>query len=201
LETVSNGPSGSQVNDAENAGSHPKNYPIIIQKPSIKSSEAVMFSSGGDTFSDTLKTTLVHDRTQSGVNDRRALMPGMNHRVESEFVHYMVERLRPLGPVVAKRMFGGHGLFLHDVMFALIMWDTLYFKVDEVNRPNYETLGLAPFSYVGQKGNAATMNYYEAPPECLDDALVLRRWANDAHAAALRAQPRKGDRAKNERLG
>jgi DNA transformation protein len=128
-------------------------------------------------------------------------MPGMNHRVESEFVHYVVERLRPLGPVVAKRMFGGHGLFMHDVMFALIMWDTLYFKVDDTNRPDYEARGLAPFSYVGQRGNKATMNYYEAPPEGLDDALVLRRWANDAHAAALRAQSQTGSRAKTQRLG
>lgn len=128
-------------------------------------------------------------------------MPGMNHRAESEFVHYVVERLRPLGPVVAKRMFGGHGIFLHDVMFALIMWDTLYFKADKINRPEYEARSLAPFSYVGQKGNAATMNYYEAPPEGLDDAMVLRHWANDAYAAALRAQPRKGGQAKTKSLG
>ena len=39
-------------------------------------------------------------------------MAGMSHRVESEFVHFIVESLQPLGPVQAKRMFGGHGLFL-----------------------------------------------------------------------------------------
>ncbi len=128
-------------------------------------------------------------------------MPGMNHRVESEFVHFMVESLQPLGPVVAKRMFGGHGLFMHDVMFALIVWDTLYFKVDEVNRPAYDARGLSPFSYVGQKGNTTTMNYCEAPPEGLDDADILRTWASEAYAAALRAQSQKGGRAKNKHVG
>ena len=117
-------------------------------------------------------------------------MAGMNHRVESEFVHFIVERLQPVGPVQAKRMFGGHGLFLHNAMFALIVWDTLYLKVDEINRPAYEERGLGPFSYMSQQGRTATMSYCEAPPECLDDPALLRSWASEAHAAALRAQPR-----------
>ncbi|MEL6961318.1 MAG: TfoX/Sxy family protein [Pseudomonadota bacterium] len=128
-------------------------------------------------------------------------MAGMNHRVESEFVHFVAESLQPLGPVIAKRMFGGHGLFLHDAMFALIVWDTLYFKVDQVNRPQYDALGLAPFSYVGQKGNSATMNYCEAPPDALDAPDTLCRWAKEAYAAALRAQPRHDHRTQNKRLG
>ncbi len=126
-------------------------------------------------------------------------MAGMNHRVESEFVHFVVENLQSLGPVVAKRMFGGHGLFLHDVMFALVAWDTLYFKVDEINRPAYDERGLGPFSYVGQKGRTATMSYCEAPPEGLDDAETLRAWASEAYAAALRAQPR--SKSKKARAG
>ena len=116
-------------------------------------------------------------------------MAGMNHRIDSQFVHFVVENLQPLGPVVAKRMFGGHGLFLHDVMFALVAWDTLYLKVDEVNRPAYDARDLAPFSYVGQQGRAVTMSYCEAPPEGLDDPDVLATWARQAYEAALRAQP------------
>jgi len=115
-------------------------------------------------------------------------MPGVNHRVDSEFVHHVVETLQPLGPVIAKRMFGGHGLFLHDVMFALVAWDSLYLKVDDKNRPAFEAQGLEPFTYVGHHGRSVTMSYYEAPPEGLDDPAVLRDWTREAHAAALRAQ-------------
>ncbi|MGI9421490.1 MAG: TfoX/Sxy family protein [Geminicoccaceae bacterium] len=116
-------------------------------------------------------------------------MAGMSHRVESEFVHFIVESLQSLGPVQAKRMFGGHGLFLHDVMFALIAWDTLYLKVDKVNRPAYDERGLGAFSFVSQQGRNTTMSYCEAPPEGLDDPTVLKSWASEAYAAALRAQP------------
>ncbi len=119
-------------------------------------------------------------------------MAGMNHRIESEFVHFIVEALQPLGPVLAKRMFGGHGLFMHDVMFALVAWDTLYLKVDENTRSSYDARGLEAFSYVGHQGRNVTMSYCEAPAEGLDDPVILCDWARDAYAAALRAQS--GDR-------
>ncbi|MEZ5936110.1 MAG: TfoX/Sxy family protein [Alphaproteobacteria bacterium] len=127
-------------------------------------------------------------------------MAGMNHRVESEFVHYVAESLQPLGPVLARRMFGGHGLFLHDVMFGLIVWDTLYLKTDEINRPAYAERGLDPFTYVSQQGKTATMSYHEAPPESLDDSGELLSWAREAYAAALRALPPKGT-SKKARTG
>lgn len=131
-------------------------------------------------------------------------MAGMSHRVDSQFVHFAVENLQRLGPVLAKRMFGGHGLFLHDVMFALVAWDTLYLKVDEINRPGYDARGLAPFSYAGQQGRTVTMSYCEAPPEGLDDPDVLSGWAREAYAAALRAQPQGGgirSRNRTDRAG
>lgn len=116
-------------------------------------------------------------------------MAGMSHRVESEFVHFVVESLQPLGPVIAKRMFGGHGIFLHDLMFAMVAWDTLYFKADDVNRPVYEEQGLEPFAYTDQRGRPVTMSYFEAPPEGLDDPASLSVWGKDALAAAMRAAP------------
>ena len=114
-------------------------------------------------------------------------MAAMNHRVESDFVHFVVESLQPLGPVLAKRMFGGHGIFLHDLMFALVVWDTLYFKVDDGNRRAYEDKGLEPFTYRGQQGRQMKMSYFEAPPEGMDDPEILSEWGKDAYAAALRA--------------
>jgi DNA transformation protein len=115
-------------------------------------------------------------------------MVGMNHRSDSDFVHFVVESLQPLGPVTAKRMFGGHGLFLDKSMFAVVVFDTLYFKVDEINRPEYEARGLEPFSYTGQNGRPMQMSYHEAPPEGVDDPELLLPFARAAFAAALRAK-------------
>jgi DNA transformation protein len=90
----------------------------------------------------------------------------------SEFVSYVVESLQPLGPVTARRMFGGHGIYLNGVMFALIA---------------YETAGLEPFTYT-DKGKPIRMPYHEAPSEGFDDPDVLCAWARDAYAAALRTK-------------
>ena len=117
---------------------------------------------------------------------------------DSEFVSYVVESLRPLGPVSARRMFGGHGIYLDGLMFALIAADQLYLKVDDGNRAAYEAAGLPPFTYSG-KGRPIRMSYHEAPSEGFDDPEVLCDWARDAYAAALRAKgaakPRRARRA------
>ena len=106
---------------------------------------------------------------------------------DSEFVSYVVESLQPLGPVTAKRMFGGHGIYLNGVMFALIAYETLYFKVDDGNRSAYEAAGLEPFTST-DTGKPIRMPYPEAPSEGFHDPEVLCAWARDAYAAALRAK-------------
>jgi hypothetical protein len=54
-------------------------------------------------------------------------------------------------------MFGGHGLFLDDAMFALIPCkEALFLKADEVNRPAYLERG---------RHSHGKMPYYAVPPE------------------------------------
>ena len=103
----------------------------------------------------------------------------------SEFVAHVVETLAPLGGVSARRMFGGHGIFKDGLMFALVADDLLYLKTDDQNRPTYEAAGLGAFTYV-KRGKPMAMSYREAPPEGFDDPDVLRDWAAEAFAAALR---------------
>lgn len=106
-------------------------------------------------------------------------------KTNSEFLDYLMEQLNRLGPVRRRAMFGGHGLYLEDVMFALVDDDTLYFKVDDASRLEYEQRGLAPFSYT-RKGKTITMSYSEAPAEVLDDEDEMHHWAQKAVAAALK---------------
>jgi DNA transformation protein and related proteins len=105
----------------------------------------------------------------------------------SEFVEFVLESLQPLRGVNACRMFGGWGIYKDSVMFALIAYDTLYFKVDDGNRAAYEAAGLAHFTYI-DKGKPIRMSYREAPPEGFDDPDILCAWARDAYAAALRTK-------------
>ena len=118
---------------------------------------------------------------------------------DSEFVRYVVESLQPLGPVSSRRMFGGHGIYLDGVMFALVAADQLYLKVDDGNRAAYAAAGLEPFTYSG-RGAPVRMSYHEAPGEGLDDPDLLCAWAREAYAAALRARaaarPKRSARAR-----
>ena len=106
---------------------------------------------------------------------------------ESEFVSYVVESLRALGGVSARRMFGGHGIYKDGLMFALVADEQLYLKVDDGNRSAYAAAGLAAFSY-SAKGKLIQLSYHEAPSAGFDDPDVLCAWARDAYAAALRAK-------------
>jgi DNA transformation protein len=88
--------------------------------------------------------------------------------------------------VRARNMFGGVGLYAGDLFFALIAGDTLYFKVDDGNRADFEALGLGPFRPYGEGGEV--MQYYEVPGDLLEDPDSLRSWVDKAVEAAQRAR-------------
>lgn len=99
---------------------------------------------------------------------------------------WVVEALAPLGPVRARRMFGGVGLSLEGLTFAIAAFDELYLKADAETAPRFEAQGLKRFT-IEMKGKPASMNYYRPPEECMDDAEALRDWAELAIGAARRA--------------
>ena len=103
--------------------------------------------------------------------------------VSPEYRAWVLEQLRLAGPVTGRAMFGGYGLYLGGVFFALIADDCLYFKVDEVNEPDYEAAGMRPFSPMG---DSHPMSYYEVPPDVLEDPEQMRTWADRAVDAARR---------------
>ena len=107
----------------------------------------------------------------------------------SDVVAAIVLRLQPLGPVRARAMFGGHGLFLDDRMFALIADGDLYPKVDEATEPAFRAAGAAPFVY-DRRGTAATLRYWSMPA---DPTAEPGRWLEFAAyglAAAARSRAR-----------
>jgi DNA transformation protein len=109
----------------------------------------------------------------------------------SEFVEYLVEQLAPLGEVSAKSMFGGWGIYHEGRMFALVADDTLYFKVDDTNRAEFEREGLQPFRYERTDREVAVMSYYQPPPAAIDDRDLLCAWAQKGIEAATRAAKEK----------
>ncbi len=104
--------------------------------------------------------------------------------VSEEYLDYVADQLACIGEVVAKKMFGGVGLYHDGLFFGLIASDVLYFKVDDQTRAQYTTAGARPFSPYGEE--SPSMSYYEVPVDVLEDVDQLRRWAQEAVAAAAR---------------
>ena len=107
--------------------------------------------------------------------------------VSSEFHDYLLEQLETLGPVSARRMFGGAGLFYGSVMFALLINDVMYLKTDEASQAAFEDAGSELFSY--QRGNKqqALKTLWRVPDDVMDDADQLLVWSRTAVDAALTA--------------
>lgn len=74
------------------------------------------------------------------------------------FVDYCLDLLSSLGPVSARRMFGGHGLYAGDLMVALIASDTLYLKSDNETAPAFTAAGCEAFSYRKRGGDGVVVN-------------------------------------------
>ena len=108
----------------------------------------------------------------------------------SDFIPFVQELLEDWAPVSARRMFGGHGLYHEGLMFAIVMDQRLYLKADDVNRPEFEALGLAPFTYA-MKGKDVALSYWAAPDAIFDDPQEAVLWARSAWDAALRGHKAK----------
>ncbi|MEN9624034.1 MAG: hypothetical protein RJB17_829 [Pseudomonadota bacterium] len=103
----------------------------------------------------------------------------------SDFIPFVQELLEGWGTVSARRMFGGHGLYHEGLMFAIVMNQQLFLKADAQNRPEFEALGLAPFTYP-MKGKEIALSYWSAPDAVFDDPTEAVRWARSALDAAAR---------------
>lgn len=101
-----------------------------------------------------------------------------------DFVDFIHDQLQQVGPVVLRRMFGGHGYFIDGLMFAIAFDNVLYLKVDDVLKAELEALGLAPFSY-SRGERLISLSYYQAPEEAMDDPEAMAYWGNRAFGAAL----------------
>jgi DNA transformation protein len=109
--------------------------------------------------------------------------------MNNEFLRYVLDQLSGLGAVTSRKMFGGAGLYLDGTIFALIAYDTLYFKADDTNRPDFEAAGMEPFRPF--EDTSYVMSYYEVPIDVLEDSDELVPWARKALAAARRSPSKK----------
>jgi DNA transformation protein len=103
------------------------------------------------------------------------------------FVAHCLELLGTLAPARARRMFGGHGLYVGDCFVAIVIRDVLYLKADAVALPAFEAAGCQPFRYTAAGGREAVMAYWSVPDEAMESPGLMLPWARLAMDSALRA--------------
>ena len=118
----------------------------------------------------------------------------------SEFIGFLQELFEKWGQVTARRMFGGHGLYHEGLMFAIVVDNRLYLKTDDINRPEFEAQGLAPFTYP-MKGKTVALSYWSAPDAIFDEPTEAVRWARSAWEAAARGLAAKAARPRRRSPG
>ncbi len=108
----------------------------------------------------------------------------------NEFAAYVVELMSEWATVSVRKMFGGHGIYLDGMMFALIVEDELFFKADALNVAQFKSEDSHPFTYQS-KTRIVEVSYWSAPPACLESPVEMSDWCQSGFAAALRAHSTK----------
>jgi DNA transformation protein len=102
----------------------------------------------------------------------------------NEFIELLKEVFEEFGPIEARSMFGGYGIYHDSVMFALVADNTLYLKANDSTKSHFESRDLPQFEYE-RKDKTVKMSYYLAPDEIFDDREEAAIWASYAYEAAL----------------
>jgi DNA transformation protein len=108
------------------------------------------------------------------------------------FVEFLREQLAPLGHVTMRRMFGKTGVFCNGLMLGMVTDDTLYVRVDDLNKSVFkEAEGAPPLNYEKQ-GQTIDLAFWRVPDRLLDQPDELVSWARAALASARRVAAKRG---------
>jgi DNA transformation protein and related proteins len=104
----------------------------------------------------------------------------------ASFAEFLREQLAPVGRVTMRRMFGKTGVFCDGVMFGMVRDNTLYFRVDDLNRAAFTEAESSPPLNYEKKGGTIDLSFWRAPERLFDEPDELVAWARAALAAAHR---------------
>ena len=93
------------------------------------------------------------------------------------FRDFVLDQLAEMEAVTGRAMFGGYGLYYREVFFGILYKGRLYFKTSDRTRPAYEQYDMKPFR---PSEKQTLRNYYEVPPDILENDQELVNWAREA---------------------
>ena len=138
----------------------------------------------------------------------RGVCPALRYRHAmakhtDDFTRYCCELLAGLGPCIAKRMFGGFGISMGGLTFALVAdlggGEKLWLKAHGDVQQQFEAEGCKRFSYEVEKdGERKThsLNYYSAPDEAMESPAIMQQWGRLSLDCAIKARADQKPRAR-----
>ena len=102
---------------------------------------------------------------------------------DDSFKDFVLDQLTDVQDVVAKKMFGGFGLYSDGKFFGIISDGVLYFKTDETTGGKYVDAGMDCFRPSKEQ---VLKNYFEVPADVLESPGELSGWANEAISLSTR---------------
>ena len=100
----------------------------------------------------------------------------MNKKDES-FKDFIVDQLRDLDYLEARRMFGAFGLYQDERFFGIVPKADCIFKVDDATVGEYRKRKMKPFR---PNAKQTLKSYYQVPVDIIEDADQLAAWARRA---------------------
>lgn len=104
----------------------------------------------------------------------------------AEFAQFLKEMLAPLGDASVRRMFGKSGVFIDGVMLGMVADNTLYLRVDALNRADFQEAAASPPLNYEKRGALIDLSFWRLPDRLLDEPGEFTAWARSALAAAHR---------------
>jgi DNA transformation protein and related proteins len=99
------------------------------------------------------------------------------------FAH-IEEIFAPFGTIAIRPMFGFHGLFAGDVMFGVLVDESIYLKTDAETVKAYAAERSKPFTFRKPNGERIVTSYFALPERLLDEPDELAQWARRAYEIA-----------------
>src|SRR5258708_35448337 len=98
------------------------------------------------------------------------------------FAEFVREQLSPLGRIATRRMFGKAGVFCDGGMLGMLTENTLYFRVDELNRETFKEAASSPPLNYRKKGETIDLAFWRGPERLIDEPEELLGWGRAALA-------------------
>lgn len=99
-----------------------------------------------------------------------------------EFVEYILDLLRPIENIQTTRMFGGVLLKVNQTQLGVLIGETIYFKVVDIELQNqYRAAGSKQFSYTrkDKPDPIVIKNWWSVPEKAMDNGEEIVRLARE----------------------